>query len=162
MRPPASAWREPRNLPHCYPFTPCDGEPLGDTGINLLQEGEELPGSLPLVALADDEARGDIKGREQGGRAMPDISMGAPLGHPRQHRQYRLLTVEGLELTLFVHTEHYRPVRGREIEPDDVPDFLDEQRGAGEVKCLRAVGLQAEGRPDPANRRVGQPARLGH
>ena len=73
-----------------------------------------------------------------------------------------LRAVEGLNLTLFVHTEHHRPIRGREIEPDDVADFLDEQRIAGEVKRLCAVGLQAEGRPDPANRRVGEATRLGH
>ena len=89
-----------------------DVEVLGDAGINLLEEVEELPGSMPPVALADDEAGGDVEGSEQGGRPVPDIGMGAPLGHARQHRQYRLFTVEGLNLTLFVHTEHQRPVRG--------------------------------------------------
>ena len=44
-----------------------DGQPCGDAGINLLQEGEELPGAMPLVAFADDEAGGDVEGREQRG-----------------------------------------------------------------------------------------------
>ena len=139
-----------------------DGEPRGDAGINLLEEGEELPGPMALVALADDEAGGDVERSEQRGRAVPDIGMGTPLGDTGQHRQHRLLAVEGLNLALFVHTEHHRSIRGRQIEPNDVPDLLDEQRVAGEVKRLRAVGLQAEGRPNPANRRVGEATRLGH
>ena len=139
-----------------------DGEPRGDAALNLLQESEELPGAMALVALADDEAGGDIERREQRSRAVPDIGVGTPLGDAGQHRQHRLLAVEGLNLALFVHTEHHRSIRGRQIEPDDVADLLDEQRVAGELKRLRAVGLQAEGRPNPANRRVRQPARLGH
>ena len=60
-----------------------NGEPFGDAGLNLFEEGEELPSPMPPVTLPDDEARSDIERGEQGGRAVPDIGMGTPLGDAR-------------------------------------------------------------------------------
>ncbi len=125
--------------------------------------------ALPTLRSADprwrpewDEAGGDIEGREQRGRAVPDIGVGTPPGDAWQHGQHRLFTGEGLNLALFVHPEHHRSIRGGQIEPNDVPNFLDEQRITRELKRLRTVGLQAQGRPNPANRRVGEATRLRH
>ena len=89
-----------------------DIEPFGDAGINLLEESEELPSAVALVTLADDEAGGDVERREQGGRAVPDIGVGAPLGDARPHGQHRLRAVESLNLALFVHTEDLPPGPG--------------------------------------------------
>ena len=44
-------------------------QPLRGTPVDLLQEVEELPGPVAPVALADDEAGGDIEGGEQ--RVVP-------------------------------------------------------------------------------------------
>ena len=133
-----------------------DVEGLGDASLKLREEGEELPGARPPVARADTGARGDVEGSIQGGRAVPDIGRGAPLGYARQPRQHRLLTGEGLDLTLFVRPEYHRPVRRGQRAPDDVTALLDKQRSARARKRLRAVGRQAKGPPEPMNRRVGE------
>ena len=51
---------------------------------------------------------------------------------------------------------------GIEVQPHDVAHFLDEQRIFRQLEGLAAMGLQREGPPDPANRRLREPARLRH
>ncbi len=80
--------------------------------VDLLEEVEELGRPVPLVAFADDEARGDIECRKQRGRAVADVAVGATLGHARHHRQNRLLPVERLDLTLLIYAQDQRPVGG--------------------------------------------------
>lgn len=80
--------------------------------IDLLEEVEKLGGAMPLVAFADDKARGDIERREERGGAMADIAVRATLGHAGHHRQDRLLAIERLDLALLVHAEHQRAVGG--------------------------------------------------
>src|SRR5256885_1953544 len=70
-----------------------DVETLGHMAVDLPEKIEKLAGSMPLVALSDDEAGGDIQGGEQGCRAVAGIVMGPPFGHTRHHREYGLLTV---------------------------------------------------------------------
>src|SRR3546814_14126158 len=59
-----------------------------------LQKVEKLGRPMPLVALADDGTGGDVERREQGSRAIADISMCPSLGHTRRHRQDRLLAIQ--------------------------------------------------------------------
>ena len=117
---------------------------------------------MPLVAFADDEAGGDVEGGKQRRRAMTDVGMGPALRHARHHRQDRLLAVERLDLALLVDAEHQRAVGRRQVEPDDVAHLVDEQRIARQLERLRAMRLQPEGRPDPADRRVREAGRAGH
>ena len=43
-----------------------DVEPLRDLSVNLFEEVQELGRAVAPVALADDEARGDIDGEQRG------------------------------------------------------------------------------------------------
>jgi hypothetical protein len=55
------------------------------------------------VQGADDLAGGDIEDSEQGGQAVADVVVGAPLGHAGHYRQHRLGPVQRLDLGLLVH-----------------------------------------------------------
>jgi hypothetical protein len=75
--------------------------------------------------------------------------MGAPFHLAGAHRQQRLRAIQGLDLRFFVNAEHRR-VRGRiQIQPDDVPHFVDEQRVVRQFEGLTPMRLQAEGAPNP-------------
>ncbi len=80
--------------------------------------------------------------------------MGSPLHLAGPHRQQRLGPIEGLDLTLLVHTEYERAVGRRQIQPDDVADFLDEQRILRQLEGLGTMRLQGEGPPDAVDRDV--------
>jgi hypothetical protein len=63
-----------------------DIEPFGDLSIDLFEEVQELCRPVALVALADDEARGDIECGKQRGRAVPHVAVRATFGYARHHR----------------------------------------------------------------------------
>ena len=74
----------------------------------------------------------------------------------RHHRQDRLLAIECLDLALLVDAEDEGSVRRGKIKADDIAYLVDEQRIAQQLECLAAVWLQAERRPHPADRGVGE------
>ena len=54
--------------------------------------------------------------------------MGAPLGHARHHRQYRLGPVQRLDLAFLIHAQHHRPLGRIVVQPNDVDNLLHEER----------------------------------
>ena len=105
-----------------------NSEPFRDLSIDLFEEVQELARPVTPVALADDEARGDIEGGEQRGRPVPHVVVRAAFGNARHHRQDRLFAVQGLDLAFLVDAENKRPVGRREIKADDIAHLVDEQR----------------------------------
>ena len=120
-----------------------DLEVLGDLGVDLGEELLELRGAVSAVQAGDHGAVGDVEGREQGGGAVPDVVVGAALGHPGHHRQCRLGALQGLDLGLLVHAQHHRRLGWVQVEPDDVVELVDEQRVGGELEVLDPVRLDA-------------------
>ena len=51
--------------------------------IDLVEELQEPLMPVPAMTLADDFSRGDVQGREQAGRAVPDIVVRVPLARSR-------------------------------------------------------------------------------
>lgn len=80
-------------------------------------------------------ARRHVQRREQIDRPVTAIVMGQRLGPAGHHRQRRLCAIQGLALGFLVETEHRRPLRRIDIQPDDIDQFLLERR----------VGRQFEG-----------------
>jgi len=76
--------------------------------------------------------------------------MGPSLGLPRPQGQHRLGAVERLNLRLLVDAQHERLVRWIEGEPDDVPDFVNEQRVLRQLERLDPMRLQRERPPGHA------------
>ena len=84
---------------------------LGHRGVNPPEKIEKLGCPMAFVALSDHRPCGDVERREQRGRAVANIGVGAPLRDARRHRQDRLFAIERLDLGFFIHTQHDRPVR---------------------------------------------------
>ena len=53
---------------------------LRDGGVDELEEPQELLVPVPAVGLGDDRAAGQVVGREQAGRAVPDVVVGSGPG----------------------------------------------------------------------------------
>ena len=70
-------------------------------GVDLLKKVQELGRTVPFVALANDEAGGDVERCKQRGRAVPDIAMcppeGARSGRFRQSQARQQLGARGLD-----------------------------------------------------------------
>src|SRR6267154_3717510 len=76
-------------------------------GYGLVDRGQELlefDGAVAAVQFADDRAVGDVEGGEQAGDAVPQVVVGAPLGHARHHRQHRLGPVQCIWLFSSTHS----------------------------------------------------------
>ena len=57
-----------------------------DPNVNLLQESQKLFRPMTFVALADDEARSNVKSDKQGRGALADLIMCLTFRNARHHR----------------------------------------------------------------------------
>ena len=110
----------------------------------------------------DHRAVGGVERREQASRAVPDVVVGALLGHARHHRERRLGSGQRLHLGLLVHAQHHGGLGRVQIQPDDVIDLFHEQRVVGQLEPVGAMRLELERLPDPPDRGLGQSAPLRH
>jgi hypothetical protein len=128
----------------------------GDGGVDELEEPEELLVAVPAVGLGDDRAAGQVERGEQAGGAVADVVVGHPGRGRGQHWQARGGPVQGLDLRLLVHAQDQGVLRRRHVEADDVAGLADELRVGAQLPGLDEVRLEAEGPPDPRDRRLGQ------
>ncbi len=137
-------------------------EPTGHLGVNQIEEFPKLRRAVPLMKLRDHVARLRMEGGEQGRRPMPRVIGRPALDLSRLHRQQRLGAIEGLNLGFLIDAEHRR-VRGRiQVEPDDVPHLLDQQRIVRQLKGLGPMGLQPKRVPNATDRGVTEPDGFRH
>ena len=99
------------------------GEMGREGAMDAAQELKKFLMPMTAVALSDDLAGEHVQGGKQGGGAVPLVVMGHGAAAARLHGQARLRAVEGLDLALFVHTEHHRLVRGVQIQSPKIPAF---------------------------------------
>src|SRR5438552_13312197 len=116
--------------------------------IDRLQEPEKLLMPMTGHTIPDHFAVEHAEGRKQGGRAVALVVVRPRPAAARLHRQARLSAVEGLDLTLLVHTQHQGLVRRIQIQPDDIRELLDEVLVAAEFEALLATRLAASLWPD--------------
>ena len=88
-----------------------------DRLVDRVEELPELDRAMPAVEGADDGAGFGVERGKQGRRAVRHVIMRAPFDLAGPHRQQRLGPVERLDLTLLVHTQDQRPIRGVQISP---------------------------------------------
>ena len=93
---------------------------------------------------------------------MPDVVVGPPLGLAEIHRQDGLRALERLDLRLLVDREDHRVGRRLHVQPDDVPDLVDQLRVGRHLERLGAMRLQPKRPPDAADHRVTHARRLRH
>jgi hypothetical protein len=67
----------------------------------------------------DHPASDNVERGEQGHGAVAEVIMRHPFGIAQAHRQYRLGTLQRLDLALLVDTQDQRFVRRIEVKPND-------------------------------------------
>ena len=77
---------------------------------------------------------------------MARVVLGEPFDIPEAEGQVGPRALERLDLALLIDAQHQRMVGRVEIEPDDVPHFLDEEGIGRQLEARRPVGLNAEQR----------------
>lgn len=88
-----------------------DGQRSRVRPIDLLQEADELFGSMPLFELGQDLPSSEVEGRVQADRTVPLVVMRASLELPGLQWKHRLRAVECLDLGLLVHRQHESSIR---------------------------------------------------
>ena len=124
-------------------------ELLGRLGVDTAQEFQPFLMAVPLHAVADDLAGGDVERGEQCRRAVALVVMRHGAGSALLDRQAGLCAVERLDLALLVDRENQRLVRRIEIETDDIAHLLDEVLVIRQLEGLHQVRLEAVRLPDP-------------
>ena len=102
-------------------------------------------------ALVDDVPGRDLQRGEQGCGPVPDVVVGALLGPVGPDPADRLGALQGLDLGLFVHAQHHRPLGWVQVQADDVVDLGRELRVGGELEGLCPPGLDAVLAPDASD-----------
>jgi hypothetical protein len=116
---------------------------------------------VPGVGPAGHLAGGDVEGGEEGGGAVADVVVGAPLHLPGTHGQQRLGPVESLDLALLIDAEHHRLLRRMQVKADHVGDLLLQLGVGAELEAARAVGLEVMVLPGSEHRRPAHPDPAG-
>jgi hypothetical protein len=118
-----------------------------------VEEFAKLDRAMVAMTLADHCAGLHVERGKQRRRAVARVVVRAPLDLLGAHRQQGLRAIERLDLRFLVYTEDERVLCRIEVEPDDVPDFVDEEGIPRELECLRA----SRARGLPARRSAGVP-----
>jgi len=127
-----------------------------DGRLDAGQKLTKLLRAMARVAGADDHPRFHVQGGEQGRRPVPDVVVSPSRGQARSHRQEWRGAIERLNLALLVHAEHQRAIRRMQVQPDDIADFVDQQRIFRELERFGAMRVQRERLPDARHRRLTQ------
>lgn len=80
--------------------------------VQSFDKFEELLVAMAGVALADHFALRYLQGRKEGGRAMALVIVRHGSTAALLKRKARLRAIQGLDLTLLIHTEHQRFLGG--------------------------------------------------
>ncbi len=99
------------------------------------QKSLEFHRVLPPVALAEHLAS-RVQGCEQRGCTVRVVIMRLLFWHARAQRQHGLAPVQRLNLRHLVHAQQHLPMQ---VQPHNVPHFLDKQRVFRELEGLAAV-----------------------
>jgi len=132
----------------------------GNSLVDLTQEGQELLVAVARLACCEDRAVQDVQRGEQRRGAVALVVVGDALDVTEPHGQHRLSALQRLALALLVHADDQSVVWGTQIEPDHVPQFLDEKRVVGQLEAFGAMRLKPKELEVPLNAGLGD-ARLG-
>ena len=137
--------------------------------VDRVEKLSKLDAAVASMMLGDDLAALDVERGEERRGAVTDVVVCSALDLSRSQRQDRLRAIQSLNLRLLVDAKDRSTIGGIQVEADDVPHFLDQQRISREFEALAAVRAQAKGAPnprdaaaaesDPLSERAGAPMR---
>src|SRR5690349_18516889 len=81
-----------------------------ELAFQVIQEANEFPAAVTLLAGADHLPIEDVESREQGRRAVTFVVVGLPLWQARSQGKNRRGPIERLDLTLLIHAQYQRTV----------------------------------------------------
>ena len=131
-------------------------------GVDGVEEADELLMAMALHIAPDDRAVEHVEGGEQRGRAAALVVMGHGAEASLLDGQAGLGAVERLDLALLVDRQHDGVGRRVDIEPDDVPELVDELRIVGELEPTPAVGPEPVRLPEAPDRAGAYASGLRH
>src|SRR5664279_1419495 len=111
---------------------------------------------MTTVAFAENVAGGNIECRKQARNAVSLVVVRASLQLSSPHGQHRLGSAQSLDLGFLIHAQDEGMMGWIEIQPDNIPHFVDQQGIARQLKILRAMRFQTEGSPDAADGGLAQ------
>ena len=125
------------------------------TGDEIFQKGDELCTGVAGAGLTDDLAAPGIKGCIERERSMAIIFKAVSFSPTGRQRQNGVQTIQRLDGTLFVDTEHCGVKRRFEVQADDISRLLFKVRvGTGHI-AAQSMGLDPGPSPDPSHPAVG-------
>lgn len=104
---------------------------------------------MPRLTGAEDLACKHIEGRKEGGGPLSFVVMCQRVASPRPHREPRLGSIQGLDLTLLVRTEDQGYIGRIRIEPHHIGQLLNKLRVSTELERANQMRLKPVGVPPP-------------
>ena len=120
--------------------------------VQAAKKRQKLLMPMPGLALSENSTGGDIQCGKKSSGPVADVIVGNAFDIAEPHRQDRLSTVQSLDLTLFVHTEHQRVIGRIEVESRYIAHLFDEERIGGQLEGARSMRLNRKGLKEPVNR----------
>jgi len=118
-------------------------------GDHLFQEADEVPTGVPDGGFPVNASGRGVQRGIQGERSMPVVFKSVALSPARRKRQHRIKTIQRLNGSLLVDTEHSSMLRRVQVQPDNVSRFGFEIRIVVGHVTLQTVWLQASLSPHP-------------
>ena len=118
-------------------------------GDNLFQETDEVPTGVPDGGFPVNASGRGVQRGIQGERSMSVVFKSVSLSPARRKRQHRIKTIQRLNGSFLVDTEHSSMLRRVQVQPDNVRRFDFEIRIVAGHVTLQAVWLQASLCPHP-------------
>jgi len=118
--------------------------------------------AMSSKTLPNDFTLGHFKGCKEccGTMALVIMSHGSTAAFFQ--RKSRLRTIQGLNLTFLIHTEHQCFLWRIQIQTHNIRQFLQKFRIPGQFECFCPVWLKAMTLPDPINRCLTYAMLFGH
>jgi Sulfatase len=130
--------------------------------LNGIEEFTEVHRPMTTMELADHLSSFNVQRCKQRDRAVALVIMSSPLHLTRPHREKRLRPIQCLNLRFIIDAKHDGMFGRINVQPHDVPHFLDQQWVWRQLKRLATMRLQAEGSPNAVDSHAAHPRRLRH
>lgn len=117
---------------------------LGRIFANGPEKFQKLATSVPSVNFADQLPGSDIQCSEQRRRSIAHVVMRSSLSYSWCERQYRLSSIQSLNLTFLVNTKNHCFHRRFHVYAYDAAGLFNEKRIGRQLKCFLSMWLRSK------------------